>query len=58
MKTTTNKKPNSKFNLEKIKVASLKNIHLINGGEALGDDPINTTKHIGQGSSARCLETN
>jgi hypothetical protein len=38
MKTNKNQKRSNKFDLEKMKVAKLKNIHLINGGNALGDD--------------------
>jgi hypothetical protein len=44
MKTNNEKKTNKKFDLEKMKVAKLKNIHLINGG--LGkDDDIKTITH-------------
>jgi hypothetical protein len=32
MKTNKNKKTDKKFDLEKMKVAKLRNIHLINGG--------------------------
>ncbi|MBG6111997.1 hypothetical protein IWX84_002892 [Flavobacterium sp. CG_9.10] len=38
MKTNKNQKPSKKFDLEKMKVAKLKNIHLINGGLAPGED--------------------
>ena len=49
-----NKKVNKKFDLEKMKVAKLENIHLINGGYALGfDDPIDTGNKNGD-SSNRC----
>lgn len=55
MKTEKDKKSNKKFDLEKMNVAKLKNIHLINGGENdLKDDPINTTNKIGQNSSRVC----
>lgn len=53
MKTKKNQKVNKKFDLEKMKVAKLKNINSINGGYALGDDPILTTAQNG-GSSLRC----
>ncbi len=39
MKTNKDKKANKKFDLQKLNVAKLKNIHLINGGYGLGDDP-------------------
>jgi hypothetical protein len=39
MKTNKEKKANKKFDLEKMNVAKLKNIHLINGGYGLVDDP-------------------
>ena len=42
MKTNKDKKQNKKFDLEKMKVAKLENLHLINGGD--GDDPIDTNK--------------
>lgn len=56
MKTNKEKKIVTKFDLEKMKVAKLKNIHLINGGYviALNDDPINTTDKIGNRSSENC----
>jgi hypothetical protein len=38
MKTDKDKKANKKFNLEKMNVAKLKNGHLVNGGNVLGDD--------------------
>jgi hypothetical protein len=47
MKTDKEKKTFKKFDLEKMNVAKLKNIHLINGGIAnvLGfDDPIDTNR--------------
>jgi hypothetical protein len=53
MKTNKDKTSNKKFDLEKMKVAKLKNINSINGGYVLGDDPILTTAQNG-GSSLRC----
>lgn len=53
MKTNTK----TKFDLEKMKVAKLKNIHLINGGYGLADDPINTTIILGGASSRVCAPT-
>ncbi|MFE3872279.1 hypothetical protein ACFX5F_13710 [Flavobacterium sp. ZS1P70] len=38
MKTNKDKKSNNKFDLEKMKVAKLKNMHLINGGNINNDD--------------------
>lgn len=46
MKKTENKKLNSKFNLEKMKVASLKDTNAINGGYGLGND-IKTITDLG-----------
>lgn len=49
----------SKFNLEKMKVAQLDNLHLINGGDSYGfdegGDPATTTVRHDGGSSIRCL---
>ncbi|WP_348811985.1 hypothetical protein [Flavobacterium maritimum] len=54
MKTSKKEKRNKKFDLEKMKVAKLENIHLINGGYALGfDDPIDTNRGK-NGSSIDC----
>jgi ribosome-interacting GTPase 1 len=36
MKTSKNKKTDNKFDLAKMKVAKLKNMHIINGGYAGG----------------------
>ena len=38
MKTNKDKKVNKKFDLEKMNVAKLKNVHLVNGGDVLGDE--------------------
>jgi hypothetical protein len=38
MKTSKQKKTKSKFDLEKMKVVKLKNLHLIDGGNAFADD--------------------
>jgi hypothetical protein len=38
MKTENDKNTNKKFDLEKMKVAKLKNLHLINGGQRIDDD--------------------
>jgi len=54
MKTNKEKKVSKKFDLEKMNVAKLKNMHLINGGYALGfDDPIDTNRGK-SGSSIDC----
>jgi hypothetical protein len=54
MKTNKEKKTIKKFDLEKMNVAKLKNIHLINGGYGVNyDDPIDTGK-MGGGSSKQC----
>lgn len=50
MKTNQDKKSNKKFDLEKIKVAKLKDLHLINGGAGLlFEDP-----KTGTGTSSNC----
>jgi hypothetical protein len=56
MKTDKEKKAIKKFDLEKMNVAKLKNIHLINGGYGVNlDDPIEGTGNGGaNGSSQRC----
>ena len=54
MKTKNEKKTGYKFDLEKMKVAKLKNIHLINGGYGLADDPMTTTAKTPNGSSRDC----
>lgn len=48
MKTNKEKKTNKKFDLEKMNVAKLKNIHLINGGNIKDDDIKTTTQTIQQ----------
>lgn len=54
MKTSKKEKRNKKFDLEKMKVAKLKNPHMINGGYALGfDDPIDTNRQK-TGSTTNC----
>ncbi len=54
MKTDKEKKAIKKFDLEKMNVAKLKNIHLINGGGGgYPDDPVDTGKMNG-GSSRHC----
>jgi len=59
MKTNKPKAKVSKFNLEKMKVAQLGNLHLINGGDSYGfdngDDPLTITDKVGGGSSIRCI---
>lgn len=55
MKTDKPKAKVSKFNLEKMKVAKLNNLHLINGGDGLiKDDPIDTGKIGGKVSTRDC----
>ena len=44
----------SKFNLEKMKVAQLDNLHLINGGYGYGDDPGTVTDKDKGTSSKDC----
>jgi hypothetical protein len=57
MKTYKLKVKTSKFNLEKMKVAQLDNLHLINGGyNIIGDEPVTITdKVLGGGSSRVCI---
>ncbi len=56
MKTRKGKKEIKKFDLDKMEVAKLKNMHLIIGGGG-GDDPIDTNdKKIG--SSRDCAQSN
>jgi hypothetical protein len=43
MKTNKEKKATKKFDLEKMKVAKLTNMHLINGGLGNNDDIITVT---------------
>jgi hypothetical protein len=44
----------NKFNLEKFEVAKLKNLRVIKGGDAPGDDPVKTTDNKGGQSSGHC----
>ncbi|PJJ09858.1 hypothetical protein CLU83_3238 [Flavobacterium sp. 1] len=44
MKTDKEKKANKKFDLEKMNVAKLKNIHLINGGFGKDEDVVTVTE--------------
>lgn len=57
MKKDKRKVKESKFNLEKMKVAKLDNLHLINGGDnTFGDEPVTITdKVLGGGSSRVCI---
>ncbi|WP_165929328.1 hypothetical protein [Flavobacterium hiemivividum] len=57
MKTSDDKKSNKKFDLEKMKVATLKDLHLINGGDVLGDDPKTVTDlgKTGNGAGGQTL---
>lgn len=57
MKTSDDKKSNKKFDLEKMKVATLKDLHLINGGDVLGDDPKTVTDlgKTGNGTGGQTL---
>ena len=55
MKTDKSKVKASKFNLEKMKVAKLDSLYLINGGDGLvKDDPIDTGKIGGKVSTRDC----
>lgn len=53
------KETKSKFDLQKMRVAQLDNLHLINGGGSYdfdkGDDPGTITDKMGGGSSIRCV---
>lgn len=54
MKTDKQKDKKKKFDLEKMQVAKLKNMHLIVGGNAAEfDDPLDTNHKAG-GSTANC----
>jgi hypothetical protein len=57
MKTSDDKQSKRKFDLEKMKVAKLKNLHLINGGNVLADDPKTVTDlgKVGNDSGGRTL---
>ncbi|MRX69339.1 hypothetical protein SAMN06265349_10632 [Flavobacterium resistens] len=55
MKESKLKKEIKKFDLDKMEVAKLKNMHLIIGGG--GDDPIDTNDKKG-GSSRDCAQSN
>lgn len=46
MKSDKEKKANKKFDLKKMNVAKLKNIHLINGGNIKDDDIITITQTV------------
>lgn len=48
------KETKSKFDLQKMRVAQLDNLHLINGGDGNGDEPGTITDKAGGGSSIRC----
>lgn len=54
MKTKREKKEVSKFDLEKFKIAKLKNLHAIKGGNNTPDDPIDGSGNKGKGSSGQC----
>ncbi|MET3020836.1 hypothetical protein [Flavobacterium hydatis] len=55
MKTTKEKKAVNKFDLEKFEVAKLKNLHVIEGGNAPSEgDTIDGTNNKGGGSSKDC----
>ena len=51
MKTNKEEKTNKKFDLEKMKVAKLKNIHLVNGGFGKDDDIKTITQTVQQPTS-------
>ncbi|MGK0211672.1 MAG: hypothetical protein ACI9D4_002006 [Polaribacter sp.] len=51
MKLNKEKKANKKFDLQKMKVAKLKNSDLINGGNIIGDDPKTITDLITRGGT-------
>lgn len=58
MKNGKEKKTANKFDLDKMSVAKLKNLHLIRGGGGNGreDDPIETTATKGmQASTVQCI---
>ncbi|RDI53568.1 hypothetical protein IQ02_01993 [Flavobacterium glaciei] len=58
MKTDKPKAKLSKFNLEKMKVAKLDNLHLINGGDnTFGDDPVTITDKVLSGGSSRVCKS-
>lgn len=50
MKTNKEKKANKKFDLEKMNVTKLKNIHLIQGGLGKDDDIKTITKSVVDGT--------
>ncbi|MCD9576285.1 hypothetical protein [Flavobacterium soyae] len=54
MKQKKENKAIKKFNLEKFEVAKLKNLHIIKGGKAPGDDTIDGTGNKGGHSSGDC----
>jgi hypothetical protein len=55
MKTNKKETVKNKFDLEKMKVAKLENLHLIDGGSIINvDDPATITDKVGQGSTRQC----
>ena len=54
MRCTKSTKANSKFDLETMKVAKLKDIHLINGGD-IPDDNIKTITDVGTRGNGQTL---
>lgn len=54
MKEKKEKKEVNKFNLDKFKVAKLKNLHAIKGGNNALDDPIDGSGNKVGGSSRQC----
>lgn len=54
MKPDKEKKPNKKFDLQKMNVAKLKDIHLINGGNVL-EDGIKTITDVGTRGNGETL---
>jgi hypothetical protein len=60
MKTNKKETVKNKFDLEKMKVAKLENLHLIDGGDSVinADDPATGTDKVGQGSTRQCNAIN
>lgn len=56
MKANKKETVKNKFDLEKMKVAKLENLHLIDGGDSVIklDDPATVTDKVGQGSTRQC----
>lgn len=54
MKTRKVNQKIKKFNLEKFEIAKLKNLHVIKGGNAPGEDTIDGTGNKGEHSSGQC----